>query len=91
MDDARWTLALDMNLDGAFTISDVGWWLEWLFFVPGDLAIEGMFLLPWIAAFLEFTPADFGGLNSGIFSAVSWIVAVVAYVIISVAFEEGAI
>jgi len=74
MDDIRWTFAQDMNLDGVVTISDVGLWIEWVFFLPGDLMIEGILLWgPRLAVFLELSRADFGGLGSGVVSVFGWL------------------
>lgn len=72
----RWFIAKDMNCDGVFTISDVGLWLEWAFFLPGDgLLWAVMRGSPKMATFLEITPADYGGWSMGIISASLWLLA----------------
>jgi len=71
--EGRWFIAKDMNCDGVFTISDMGLWLEWAFFLPGDGMLWTLMQLPKIATFLELTPIAYGGWISGIASAVVWI------------------
>ncbi len=65
--------AWDMTGDGAITISDVGQWVHWGFFLPGDLVIWALMLLEPIGHFLELSPAWYGGWVSGIFSASCWL------------------
>jgi hypothetical protein len=69
----RWQFVADMNGDGAVTISDVGLWLKWVFFAPGDaLLLAFMQGLPGAALFLELNPRSVSGLLSGIISAGVW-------------------
>jgi len=41
----QWAFILDMNRDGAVTISDVGLWMKWLFFYPGDFIHSALIAL----------------------------------------------
>jgi hypothetical protein len=73
--DQRWTFIKDANGDGIVTISDVSKWVEWLFFVPGDLAILALIKnLPDLAVFLEITPNMLSGWLSGIVSLCAWLI-----------------
>ncbi len=62
----------NMNRDGIFTISDVGAWIGWLFFYPGDLVIYGILSIEQLARFFEVTPAHYGGLFSFLFGLAIW-------------------
>src|SRR6266850_116656 len=65
----QWSFFADMNHDGVVTISDVWHWFKWLYFYPGDLALQGMLsYLPGFSTFFEVTGESFGGWGSGIFS-----------------------
>lgn len=67
---------MDMNGDGGFTLGDVWLWLLQCFFLPGDYLLWiCLTFTPGFARFLELGPADYGGLASGIVSAVFWLVA----------------
>jgi DNA-binding MarR family transcriptional regulator len=74
----------DVNGDGAFTISDVFLWLGEAFFLPGDWLIwtVGTYVRP-VAGFLESGPNDYGGVLSGVVSALVWLgfflVAIIVY------------
>ena len=63
----QWLFVSNMNGDGIFTISDVGAWIGWLFFYPGDLVIYGILSIEQLARFFEVTPAHYGGLFSFLF------------------------
>jgi hypothetical protein len=67
----RPSLAYDMNADGVVTISDVGLWLKWLYFWPGDTAVQVIGPTA-VGKFLKFSDSSFGGRGSGILSAVVW-------------------
>lgn len=60
-----------MNADGAVTISDVGLWLKWLYFWPGDTTVQLVGPTA-IGRFLEISEASYGGLGSGIVSLIAW-------------------
>ena len=81
----QWGFEADMNRDGAVTISDVGLWIKWLFFYPGDILIGGIGPSK-IGTFLELTPASFGGLGSGVLSVLGW---VLGFVILGNAVESA--
>lgn len=69
----RWSLLLDMNRDGIFTISDIWSWVSYGFFAPGDgLIFLLLDIFPDGAAFLEYSVTDYGGISSGIISFVAW-------------------
>ena len=71
----QWAFIADMNHDGAVTISDVGLWLKWLYFYPGDLLHYSILsLAPGVAQFLELSPSSYGGWGSGIVSAFVWMI-----------------
>ena len=68
----QWLFVSNMNGDGIFTISDVGAWIGWLFFYPGDLVIYGILSFGQLARFFEVTPAHYGGLFSFLFGLAIW-------------------
>ena len=68
----QWLFISNMNGDGIFTISDVGAWIGWLFFYPGDLVIYGILFFGQLARFFEVTPAHYGGLFSFLFGLAIW-------------------
>lgn len=74
---------IDVNGDGAFTISDVLLWLGNAFFLPGDWLIwTAATYLPAATGFLELGPSAYGGLLSGSISAVAWLVAALIFIIV---------
>ncbi len=85
----RWFIAKDMNCDGVFTISDVGLWAEWAFFLPGDGFLWALMQWQNIAIFLELTPAAYSGWISGIFSVIIWFLAMVIWAVLVVFFEDS--
>ncbi len=74
--DARWEeIAVDMNGDGSATISDVGLWVVWAFFLPGDAILIGLMAwLPSVALFLEIGPSAVGSTFAAIISGLLWLV-----------------
>ena len=85
--DARWVIAMDMNCDGAVTISDVALWVSWLFYVPGDGLLWLLMQHPDAVIFLELTPSVYFGWVSAIASAVGWLIVVIVLVFIAGAIE----
>jgi hypothetical protein len=77
-----WEFREDMNGDGAVTITDVGLWLKWFFFYPGDLIVAGLIGTP-VGNFLELRPSDFGGGWSFTLSLVSWLFAFVCLAVVA--------
>ena len=75
----RWFIAKDMNCDGPFTISDVGLWAEWAFFLPGDGLLWAAMQSQQLATFLELTPAAYSGWFSGVVSAIIWLIALAVW------------
>lgn len=73
----RFTLAADMNLDGAVTISDVGLWIEWLYRLPATVVVGLAEQSPGIARFFEITCATGQGAGGVIFASVVWFFLVV--------------
>jgi DNA-binding MarR family transcriptional regulator len=58
----------------AATVSDVGAWLQQLFFLPGDWLLWTLAsYAPPIARFFELSTADYGGVFSGVVSALVWL------------------
>ena len=50
----QWSFVADMNFDRVITVSDCWLWLKWLFYYPGDLAIQTVFgQLPGMVRFFE--------------------------------------
>lgn len=70
----RWFIARDANCDGAFTISDVWLWVDWLFNFPGDGLLWLLIQSPGLAAFFELTPEAYGNWFSTAVSIVCWLV-----------------
>ena len=76
----RWTSyrrAMDMNIDGSVTISDVALWGKWLFWLPGDYSIIA--IMKWaapIASFFELDPSNLTGVISSLISLLVWLLVV---------------
>jgi hypothetical protein len=81
----RWSLPADMNADGVVTISDVGLWTQWFFFLPGDALLAGIMAKPELATFFEITPASYGGWSSGVMSMIAWLI---VYAVLGTALER---
>ena len=71
--DRRLQVRGDMNLDGVVTISDVWLWLQWLYFLPGDLTALVLLDSP-VGNFFEITLSSLNGLGSGVLSFFFWFV-----------------
>jgi hypothetical protein len=71
--DWRLQVMTDMNHDGVVSIADVGLWLQWLFFLPGDLATLVVLGTP-VGDFLEITMGSLQGWGSGFLSLCVWYV-----------------
>jgi hypothetical protein len=70
----RFYFAMDMNGDGAVTISDVWLIIQYLWLLPAKivmLVIEGF---PPLAAFLEITCETGTSFGGGVFSLLPWLV-----------------
>ena len=70
----RWNFAKDMNHDGQFTISDIWPMVEYVLFLPGDGVVYAL-LGTGVGNFLELSAKSYGGWWSGIFSALTWMIA----------------
>lgn len=71
-------LAMDMNLDERFTLSDVGLWLYHGFFLPGDYVLALVFSqAPQLERLLDLSPAYERAL-SGVVSGSFWLGAIIA-------------
>jgi len=69
----RWQFAWDMNGDGIVSILDVGHWIAWIFFAPGDFILLETMLRPTrLALSLGILPKDLSGFGSGILSLLWW-------------------
>ena len=66
-------LAWDMNADGLFTYRDVGEWLAWLYFVPGEFIIDVLARTPGNIRFFELSPASCHGSMSALISLPLWV------------------
>ena len=74
MEERHWVPVVDMNLDGVFSISDVGLWFTWFYFLPGDFLVWFFIkAAPFIGTFFEMNIESYGGVFSGIFSLIIWI------------------
>ena len=70
-----WAFVTDMNFDGAVTISDISLWFKWLFFLPGDgLIYFIMNSAPDLARFFELSNSNYGGIFSGVFSGIVYLI-----------------
>lgn len=76
MDDysQRWIIAIDTDGDGAYTTSDLGRWLEYIFFAPGDALVWLAAKIPAISAYLQLSPDWYGGRPAGVASFAVWFV-----------------
>ena len=70
-----WHFQADMTGDGVVTISDVGSWVGWLFYYPGDYILSLIIEDRTLGSFFEVNGASYGNWFSGIVSAVIWIIA----------------
>lgn len=76
-DSRLWVFIADMNGDGVITIGDVWLWIKWLYFYPGDGLLYGVMSgVPQIAKFFEITSSSYGGIFSGIFSLLAWLIVI---------------
>jgi hypothetical protein len=75
MDMLDWRLHVrsDMNLDGIVTISDVGLWAKWLYFLPGDMAALVLLDTP-VGDFFEISITSLEGIGSGALFFCFWFV-----------------
>ncbi len=76
MDDSLpWeSLVWDVNADGRFTVTDVGLWLQVLFFLPGDTLIWlSLKYTPEITQFFEVDAAQYGSTFSALLSVFVWL------------------
>lgn len=71
----NWRFVVDMNGDGAVTISDVWLWVKWLYIYPGDGVLHLLATnLPSVAKFFEVSSASYGSSISGFLSFFIWAV-----------------
>ena len=81
--EGRWFFGKDMNCDGLFTISDVGLWAKWVFFLPGDGLLWVVMQSQGAAIFFELTPEIYSGWYSGITSGFVWFIVMIFWVVMS--------
>ena len=68
------SLVWDGNADGRFTVTDVGLWLQTLFFLPGDTLIWfSLRYAPEITQFFEVDAAQYGSTFSALLSVFVWL------------------
>jgi DNA-binding MarR family transcriptional regulator len=68
------SLVWDGNADGRFTVTDVGLWLQTLFFLPGDTLIWlSLHYAPEITQFFEVNSAQYGSTFSALLSVFIWL------------------
>lgn len=68
------SLVWDGNADGRFTVTDVGLWLQTLFFLPGDTLIwVSLRYAPQITQFFEVNAAQYGSTFSALLSVFAWL------------------
>ena len=70
----RWIIAIDTDGDGAYTLSDLGRWLEYIFFAPGDALVWLASRVPAVSAYLELSPDWYSTWAPGIASFAVWFV-----------------
>jgi hypothetical protein len=78
---------MDMNGDGAFTIRDVGRWLAWAFFLPGEALFNLMAAYPEFVRFFEISRGSCRGVLAGIISALLWVI--VGFVLLNIVLLPG--
>ena len=68
------SLVWDGNADGQITVSDVGLWLQTLFFLPGDTLIWlSLSYAPEITQFFEVDAGQYGSTFSALLSVFIWL------------------
>lgn len=68
------SLVWDGNADGRFTVTDVGLWLQTLFFLPGDTLIwASLQYAPEITRFFEVDAGQYGSTFSALLSVFVWL------------------
>lgn len=72
---------LDMNRDGAVTISDMALWGKWFACLPGNLTLEGMAFIPRIASFFEIKASPLAGYDS-FYGWPAWIMSVLTWLVL---------
>ena len=64
----------DVNRDGVFTVTDIGLWLQNVFFLPGDWLIWAMLrYAPELGRFLEVDARAYGSTVAALLSVFSWL------------------
>jgi len=71
----RWYIGMDINQDGIFSITDLIKLVLWLFYMPGDVLIQGLLISQDTSSFFEVTGASFGKIGSTLFSLAFWFLA----------------
>jgi DNA-binding MarR family transcriptional regulator len=73
----------DLTGDGGVTISDLSRWAVEAFFLPGDWAIWALArYAPAVARFLELDADSYGGVVSGVVSALGWLAVLLVLVVV---------
>jgi len=70
-----WTIKLaeDMNGDGQFTIRDIGLWIKYFFYLPGDFLVGQIVInFPGFSRFFEINATWCHGFLSGLFGFFVW-------------------
>lgn len=68
------SLVWDGNSDGRFTVTDVGLWLQTLFFLPGDTLIWlSLRYAPGVTRFFEVDTGQYGSTFSALLSVFVWL------------------
>jgi DNA-binding MarR family transcriptional regulator len=68
----------DINNDGTFTVTDLGLWLQHVFFLPGDWIIWMILrYTPEIGRFLEVGTREYGSSFSALLSVFSWLAIII--------------
>jgi DNA-binding MarR family transcriptional regulator len=71
-------LVWDVNNDGSFTVTDLGLWLQHVFFLPGDWIIWMILrYAPEVGRFLEVDTREYGTSFSALLSVFSWLAVIV--------------
>lgn len=68
------TFKSDINHDGKITITDVGSWFTWIFYLPGNCIVYALITnFPNLSEFFEISSQSYNSFNSGFISVIFWL------------------
>jgi hypothetical protein len=68
----RFFIATDMNMDGVISISDVGLWVQYVFYLPAKIISWAIYNIEPLGRFFEMDCSTGSGIFSGLFSLFLW-------------------